>query len=263
MKKLLFLLNIYVCAVLSSCSNHDVIDYEKYRIKNIDDSQINYSLSQNYGKSIAVFGGSHSALPEADICKRYWTEALNLTVHNYGINGSGYSNKVKPHCIQNQIMQAINSGNHYDIFLLWSPTNDFSKVGDNIGSPSDYTINDGFDTCKLSTMYGGLNFCLKNIREKRPDTKIMLFTSLPIFNKGESGYNPFYNQGIGLIHYVNAEKEWCTQNGIPCLDLFNGSGFNKFNKVLYYTSDNLHINESGYEHIKPITTIFLSEIKNE
>ena len=56
--------------------------------------------SENYGKSIAVFGGSFSIHKESDIAKNYWVEMLHLKLTNYGKGGAGFSNLTQAHNIQ-------------------------------------------------------------------------------------------------------------------------------------------------------------------
>ena len=59
---------------------------------NDEGSDIDYTLSPNFGKSLGIFGGSFSNIEESDSCKFYWQELLQLTLFGHGINGAGYSN---------------------------------------------------------------------------------------------------------------------------------------------------------------------------
>ena len=47
--------------------------------------------SYNYGKSVAVFGGSVSAIPASDTAKGLWEQRLGMTITNYGVPGAGFS----------------------------------------------------------------------------------------------------------------------------------------------------------------------------
>ena len=49
-----------------------------------------YESSPNYGKKIAVFGGSFSEIPASGVAKAYWAEKLRATVTTYGIGGAGF-----------------------------------------------------------------------------------------------------------------------------------------------------------------------------
>ena len=41
--------------------------------------------SYNFGKSVAVFGGSVSVIPESNSAKVLWEKHLGLTITNYGV----------------------------------------------------------------------------------------------------------------------------------------------------------------------------------
>jgi hypothetical protein len=47
--------------------------------------------SLNYGKSVAVFGGSVSVIPESENAKIMWKERLGMSVTNFGVGGAGFS----------------------------------------------------------------------------------------------------------------------------------------------------------------------------
>jgi len=53
------------------------------------------------------------------------------------------------------------------------------------------------------------------------------------------------------------QKMICELHGIPFLDQFSLSGYNIFNKDLYY-SDALHMNTSGYKKLGELQVSFLA-----
>ena len=126
------------------------------------------------------------------------------------------------------------------------------------GTLSDYTEADGFDTAKLTTMLGGMNYSYQKLKQKNPDAEILLFTTLPIFNKGAAGYDTLYVDSIGLRHYVDAQIEWAKAHDVPYLDLFRRSGFTHSNYGRYYQKDALHPDVEGYKHLVDITLPFLA-----
>ena len=219
---------------------------------------IDYTLSPNFGKSIGIFGGSFCNIEESDSCKFDWQEKLQLTLFNHGINGGGYSVATKEHGVQYAVDRCCRRDEPHDIYLLWSPSNDFSKGRATIGTLSDYTEADGFDTAKLTTMLGGMNYSYQKLKQKNPDAEILLFTTLPIFNKGAAGYDTLYADGIGLRQFVDAQIEWAVAHDVPYLDLFRRSGFTHSNYGPYYQKDKLHPNVEGYRHIANITLPFLA-----
>ena len=219
---------------------------------------LDYTTSVNRDKSMAIFGGSFCKLTESDICKRFWLEQLNISWTDYGINGAGYSNLAQVPGVQYEMDCCRTENRRYDIYLLWSPSNDFTKVGDNIGLQSDYTTQDGYDTTKLQTMLGGMNYCYQQIMEMNPEAQILLFTTLPVFHVGYKGYATDCTQGIGLQHYVDAEIEWARRHRVCYIDLFRAAGFTPNNYGLYYQPDALHPSERGYEHLKRLTANFIA-----
>ena len=88
-----------------------------------------YEDSPNYGKKIAVFGGSFSEIPASGVAKAYWAEVLRANVTTYGIGGAGFSIKTgEDRWLPGQVDRALNSGKTYDIYILWASTNDVSNA---------------------------------------------------------------------------------------------------------------------------------------
>ena len=140
--------------------------------------------SLNYGRSVAVFGGSVSVIPESDSAKILWKKHLGMTVTNYGVPGAGFSS------LQGKSLQAqVNEAGVFDIYILWASTNDYTNKRE-VGSYTDYTEFDGFDEGKLTTQAGGINYCIKRIYEINPEAIIYFFTSSKAFND-RGGYDPF------------------------------------------------------------------------
>ncbi len=246
---------IVLLILLCSCSS----EVEFASLPEVDDSAIDYTASPQYGKSVGVFGGSFCAIEESDSCKAHWHKRLGLVITDYGINGAAYSNAIQDNGVQTAVQWACHPTiPAYDIYLLWSPSNDFSKGDIPIGSLEDFTEADQYDSTKLSTMLGGLNHCYQMIQQKNRDAQILLFTTLPIFNKGKAGYDTLYTEGKSLRQYVDAQIRWARQHDIPCLDLFRRSGFTHENYGNYYQSDALHPNVRGYRHLRVMTTRFLA-----
>lgn len=247
---------LHIILLLPFCSCSSEIDYSP--LPEQDDSAVDYSTSANIGKSLGIFGGSFSVIEESDSCKTHWINKLHLTIENHGINGAGYSNQVQQNGVQTAIEWSYNSDPSYDIYLLWSPSNDFSKGLSEIGTLNDFTAEDSYDSTRLTTMLGGMNYCYQKILQKNPKAEILLFTTLPIFNKGKAGYDLHYDKGNGLRQYVDAQIEWAKKYDIPYLDLFRKSGFSVENYGIYYQKDAIHPNVEGYKHLRVMTTQFLA-----
>ncbi|MCF8274381.1 MAG: SGNH/GDSL hydrolase family protein [Flavobacteriaceae bacterium] len=204
--------------------------------------------SFNYGKSVAVFGGSVSVIPASDSAKILWEKYLGMTITNYGVPGAGFSS-LQGKSLQKQVDEA----GVFDIYILWASTNDYTN-NRTIGSYTDYTEFDNFNEEKLTTQAGGINYCIKRIYELNPSAVIYFFTSSKAFND-RGAYDPFYEHG--MAEYVEMQKMICKLNGIPFLDQFSLGGYNVFNKDLYY-NDSIHMNTLGYKKLGELQVSFLA-----
>jgi lysophospholipase L1-like esterase len=204
--------------------------------------------SLNFGKSVAVFGGSVSVIPASETAKDMWKERLGMSITTYGVGGAGFSS------LQGKsLQQQVDEAGVFDIYILWASTNDYTNNREN-GSYTDYTEFDGFDTEKLITQAGGINYCIKRIYELNPNATIYFFTSSKAFiDRG--GYDPFEKEG--MVSYVDMQKKICELHGIPYLDQFTLGGYNTFNQALFYR-DPIHMNADGYKKIGALQVAFLA-----
>lgn len=207
-----------------------------------------FKKSFNYEKSVAVFGGSVSVIPDSDNAKMMWKKYLGMTITNYGVSGAGFSS------LQGKsLQQQVDEAGIFDIYILWASTNDYTNHRD-VGSYTDYTEFDGFDKEKLISQAGGINYCIKKIYELNPKAIIYFFTSSKAFND-IGGYDPFYAGGMN--QYVEMQKKVCELHGIPVLDQFFLGGYNIYNKELYYR-DAIHMNALGYKKLGELQVSFLA-----
>ncbi|MEQ8535070.1 MAG: SGNH/GDSL hydrolase family protein, partial [Imperialibacter sp.] len=78
--------------------------------------------SANYGKSVAVFGGSVSVIPDSDSAKVQWERQLGMKITNYGVSGAGFSS------LQGKsLQQQVDEAGVFDIYILWASTNDYTN----------------------------------------------------------------------------------------------------------------------------------------
>jgi len=214
--------------------------------KTIDSSSLKSSF--NYGKSVAVFGGSVSVIPVSDSAKNLWRKYLGMRVTDFGVSGAGFSS------LQGKsLQQQVDEAGVFDIYVLWASTNDYTNHRE-VGDYTDYTEFDGYDKKKLTTQAGGINFCIKKIYEINPHAVIYFFTSAKAFvNRG--GYDPFYEHGMN--EFVDMQKKVCELHGIPFLDQFLLGGYNIYNEPLYY-HDPIHMNGLGYKKLGELQVSFLA-----
>ena len=204
--------------------------------------------SLNYGKSVAVFGGSVSVIPASDSAKIMWKELLGMKITNYGVGGAGFSS------LQGKsLQQQVDEAGVFDIYILWASTNDYTNKREN-GSYTDYTAFDEYDPEKLKTQAGGINYCIKKIYELNPNATIYFFTSSKAFiDRG--GYDPL--DPNGMVSYVDLQKKICELHGIPYLDQFTLGGYNTHNQELFYR-DPIHMNAEGYKKLGALQVAFLA-----
>jgi len=209
---------------------------------------LSIKASFNFGKSVAVFGGSVSVIPESDSAKVLWEKHLGLTITNYGVPGAGFSS------LQGKSMQQqVDEAGVFDIYILWASTNDYTNNRE-VGSYTDYTEFDNYNAEKLTTQAGGINYCIKKIYEINPNATIYFFTSSKAFND-RGAYDPFYTEG--MVQHVDIQKMICELHGIPVLDQFLLGGYNIYNKDLYYR-DPIHMNVVGYKKLGELQVSFLA-----
>ena len=211
---------------------------------------------RNFGKTIAVFGGSLSVNKESDAAKRLWADLLDAEVTTYGVGGAGFAID-QGYSIQKQ----VDTAGVYDIYVLWASTNDYNNNRP-CGTWKDFTADDGFDEAARTTQCGGINYCIRKLLEKNPRAEIYFFTSLRFF-RAEAGFNPCSEApnktGKTFAEYIEAQKACCARFGIPVLDQFSLQEMNEYNADLYYLKDRLHMNEDGYRRIGLMQAAFLSE----
>lgn len=214
-----------------------------------------YQGCRNWGKSIAVFGGSLSVNKESDAAKQIWADLLNAEVTTYGVGGAGFAIS-KGYSLQRQ----VDTAGVYDIYVLWASTNDFTGNKE-CGTWKDYSEFDGYDQARLDTQCGGINYCIRKLREKNPEAEIYFFTSLRFFRR-DSGYNPYSTDvnetGKSFAEYVRAQIECCRCHGVPVLDQFSLQGVDIHNYGQFYLDDKLHMNEAGYRRVGPMQAAFLA-----
>ncbi len=204
--------------------------------------------SYNYGKSVAVFGGSVSVIPDSDIAKRMWEERLGMQITNYGVGGAGFSS------LQGKsLQQQVDEAGVFDIYILWASTNDYTNKRE-IGSYTDFTEFDGYDSAKRITQAGGINYCIKKIYEVNPEAQVYFFTSGKAFND-RGAYDPSVSDGMAA--YVDIQRQICGLHGIPYLDQFTLGGYNVYNKDRYY-ADPIHMNAEGYKKLGKLQVAFLA-----
>ncbi len=215
-------------------------------------------FSPNRGKTVAIFGGSLSVNKESQAAKLMWREYLNMNVTDYGHGGYGFSS------LQGSIIDQVNSARKHDIYILWASTNDYTNNREP-GTPQDFTEADNFDKEKLVTQCGGLNYCIRHLREINPEATIYIFGSLPFWwNTG--GYDPASTEtnkcGHNFYYYTQLQREIADLQGLKFFDQFSLPILTPQTKDLFYLKDNLHMNYNGYANVGLYQLYFLATEKS-
>lgn len=246
----------YICVIgyfgsTLSCT-HDSFDYEYYNqhIVIIDSAQMQRAIaacanSSNYGKSVGIFGGSHSCTTYSWIQRQCLERYLNLNVTVYGVGSHGFSS------LQGSIQDQVDAAGKHDIYILWASTNDFSGNREP-GRVTDFTTADGYAPERRTTQCGGINYCIDQLRRKNPEAKIYLFGSLKFFTS-EKGYRwdtrATNKLGYTYRQYIELEEAVAAQAGIPFFDQYHTIPIDEHNFRMCFMPDLLHHSATGYANI--------------
>ncbi len=262
-----FVLSFFFVASISSCSgSEEVIDIEA-NIKalgqpnaDLDAYAAKYpeagykelaeAADTTYdwaGKSIAVLGGSLAANDGGDVCKSLYCQLLHCSpIVTYAHGGFGFATKGY------SVLDFLPFLEQHDIYILWCSTNDYN-TGIPVGEPTDYTEADAFNEKNAKTQCGGINKCIRSIREGFPNALVIGFTSLPFFGEGgsrEDGYSdeakPCKRQDVNFSEYIEKQRETFERAGVPYFDQFASGLFSVENYTSFYVTDGFHLNRDGY-----------------
>ena len=189
------------------------------------------------GKSVAFIGDSITyGIGLENLTNQYWLHLknnMNLSLcHNCGVSGSCVSTQGTRGMERSPLALRVNAIPRADIFVIFMGTNDFG---------CDVPIGSMEDREDVSFM-GAWNFVLDKLKERHPDTKIVLMTPLPRYSKTVNALD------LKLDDYVNAVKEIAAAHELPLIDLYTmmADEFTEENCETYMP-DKLHPNEAGHE----------------
>lgn len=188
------------------------------------------------GKSVAFIGDSITyGIGLENQQNQYWTHLeKNLSlgkVTNCGVSGSCVSTQGTRGYERQPLAMRVNSIPRADIFVIFMGTNDFG---------CDVPIGTMEDQTDVSFL-GAWNFVLTKLKERNPDTKIVIMTALPRYSKKINSLD------LKLDVYVDAVKEVAEGHNLPLIDLYTimADEFTEAN-CEKYMPDKLHPNEAGH-----------------
>lgn len=112
------------------------------------------------------------------------------------------------------------------------------------------------------SFYGAYNYSINKLLTKYPNIRVILVTPTwrmnhETINGGDTDYVP--NNGVYLREYIKAIKDTALKYHVPCVDLFDKSGINVYNKSVYL-ADTVHPTTEGYKLIGNIIGNFLNSL---
>jgi lysophospholipase L1-like esterase len=161
-------------------------------------------------------------------------------VRNYGISGSTITKKDVDDTTQSMALRYTSMDNDADLITVLAGVNDVAAVP--LGTMSDRTVD---------TYYGACHVLFSGLLNKYPTKTIGALTQL----QRQDGYSL-------QKPYLEAYKEVCEFYGIPCLDLFGGSGIYPNTQLGRdtYIPDGWHPNGAGHRVMANKITAFLNSI---
>ena len=245
-----------------------------------------YTDSPNYGKRIALFGGSFAqnmAVNTSDYQFDYKGQKTNLLPYiadklgatafdDYAVGGQGMMATDKENggkFYVPLIEQLQKAGAGYDVYIIMGGINDYGQdvpLGTSSGAADDTTYCGGlkkaFDWIKVANPYARIYTitpfkCFDNARAVELDPDHVKHN-----NHKDRYWNPHTNiknaDGHTFYEYVQAQKEVALIAGVPCFDLWANQQFSGAQAQKYYLSDYTHPNGTGYQAVADALVEFLA-----
>jgi lysophospholipase L1-like esterase len=209
------------------------------------------------GKTINALGDSITS--ESFTSPTWWriiSERTGASFNNYGISGARIA--VSQDRTDSFVEREATLDDNADCVIVMGGTNDHS------------TTRGSWDSTDTTTLYGALNVLIENMLKRFAGKPILFCTPIHIANSvGSDMPNPNAlltektdSDTLSLQLRAEAIKAKCAQFGIPCLDLYSGSGINGIdeNRVYYRKNDIYHPSEIGMKRMANIIQAELEKL---
>lgn len=186
------------------------------------------------GKSWSILGDSLSAYNITPVPLKYWKfvsdEAEGMELHHYGIEGQRIY----------QFTERYKNMNESDIITVLGGINDYF-ANTTLGTITDDSVR---------TFYGALNVLARGLKTNFPNSLIIFIT--PMKAKSVSDTDVGHNfKGVALESYIQAIKDVCTTENLPCIDLYD-LDIITWDNIDTRTYDGLHWEQETYELVAQV-----------
>lgn len=199
------------------------------------------------GDSItAGVGASHYSKCYVELVK----SKLNVTVNNYGINGTRIAKQiVHDDCDLPFYSRVEEMDANADLVFVFGGTNDFDHGDAPLGE---------IDSRNVETFCGGLNVLVEKLISKYGKEKLCFILPLRRINEDATSAS---RPKEDLTTYISAIKQILEKNAIKYIDTFNFS----LPKPLTCKNENcfadgLHPNDKGYEFLSDIVVNYIKGV---
>lgn len=208
------------------------------------------------GKRWACFGDSITYKAAGSTAKRYFDYVaadLGLSTLNYGRATTGYSNSGNVADGEYYKRMESISPETFDFMTIMGSTNDVGPMARGEIELGTYT-----DT-GTATVCGCINTTIDKFYELAPFKRLGIMTMLPTY-----AYGPNLLDTAVVENYVNELIKICKNRGIPCLDLYHGSGLRPWDQAnrekFFSDGDGIHPNDEGAAFIAPLIREFVKTL---
>ncbi len=218
---------------------------------------------QSYlGKRWACFGDSITYKAAGSTELRYHdlvAKDLGLSVINYGRATTGYA--TTGNVANGEFYKRMENidADSFDVLTIMGSCNDFGVM-----SRGEMELGTYADT-GTETVCGCINTTIDKFYELAPFKRLGIITMLPTYS-----YGPNLIDLEIAENYVNALIQICKNRGIPCLDLYHGSGLRPWVDEVRdafflwdeakQRGDGIHPNDEGVKFFAPLVREFVKSL---
>lgn len=202
--------------------------------------------------------------PEKEVFHQLIKQKYGLKeARNYGVSATRIAKQTTPSFYPRHdldfVLRAKDMENDADLVVVFGGTNDFGHSDAPLGKLTDKTN---------TTFYGALDVLFSLLKEKYPDSKIVVLTPLHRIGEESTCGLPIgkdYRKPEGshpLKDYAKALKEKAKEHSLPIIDLFEEQRLNPNDEEVKekYFIDTTHPNALGHELLAEIVAQKLLEI---